>query len=805
MEAIGYIIAAVVAAILLVAMQPRTAKQKRPSLEDFSIPRANQGDPIPWVFGEVTITGSTVTWYGNLLVEPETEDGVVTRRFYMGLHFTPCYGPVDALKNIYAGERDVWEGEVTESGTISISQGSLFGGKRLQGGIVGDVDVMMGESTQTANAYLSAVQGTPQPAYRGLLSLVANQIYISANVTQIEPWAFRLRRIVSDWYGGECWYEATAIVGAGGAAETDALVYAPFTDYVYDPYYPLPNSTDTKITHIYGLYDFDTFLGSAGSYTNIASVTATAVYNYGYALRCRRSQSDYAGMLADGTGLTLTHSDQGSDDLTLPGDFSGMFFPDKIGKIEVRFACNTYITTTPHPDLVPCVLSCGFDYNIGPTDSDYYYMWAWAFFLQDEKLLDAPEAQWNGVSYDANTSDYAYVIFSWIDSSYVKYTVNLGKVLKTADVRARIEMVATETPGVSTMNAYLNGVLAATSTMSTAMNVYTGTEGNSNDGPHIRAGQFLGHGLGESKWDGWIDYVTVWPGWVDTTGYMNPAHIIYQALTDPRGMGEPTSRIDDDSFRAAADTFYNEGMGLCLQWLRQEKIEEFVQHICDHAACVLRANPRTGKWNLKPIRADYEAGDLTVYDEDDIVAVESWERVGYGELVGEVTITYRDVETNKDAAVTLQNLAVIQAQSGIVTESLSLPGIPTQSLASRVCMRELKARSVPLARVKFKAKRTAWELLPGDVFKLSWDKLGLSEVIMRVVAVDTGTLTDHTVTVEATEDVYGMPSSTYAATQASGWTDPVAVETGDVDQSVVRAWEDATQRRTEENQVRMTE
>ena len=44
---------------------------------------------------------------------------------------------------------------------------------------------------------------------------------------------------------------------------------------------------------------------------------------------------------------------------------------------------------------------------------------------------------------------------------------------------------------------------------------------------------------------------------------MNPAHIIYDVLTNTRyGLGFITQRIDDAAFRAAADTFHAEGFGM---------------------------------------------------------------------------------------------------------------------------------------------------------------------------------------------------------------------------------------------------
>src|SRR5690606_34573013 len=48
---------------------------------------------------------------------------------------------------------------------------------------------------------------------------------------------------------------------------------------------------------------------------------------------------------------------------------------------------------------------------------------------------------------------------------------------------------------------------------------------------------------------------------------MNPAHMLYQSITDPMLGAEPVANINDASFRAAADQLYAEGLGLCAQWM----------------------------------------------------------------------------------------------------------------------------------------------------------------------------------------------------------------------------------------------
>lgn len=254
---------------------------------------------------------------------------------------------------------------------------------------------------------------------------------------------------------------------------------------------------------------------------------------------------------------------------------------------------------------------------------------------------------------------------------------------------------------------------------------------------------------------------------------MNPAHIVYECITNGDwGMGYGISLIDDASFRAAADTFYAEGFGLCLQWTRQTTIEAFIQHVMDHAGAILTQDRVTGLFQLIPLRSDYTVSSLQAFDESNVIAVESYERPALPDAVNEVTVKYSDLATGADASITVQNLANITSQGGVVSEGRPYPGLPTGALATRVALRDLRAKSTPLAKVRFKANRTASNLLPGKVIKLSWSKLGIDSLVLRVLKVNAGTVVDGAVTVEAAEDVFGLPASSYATQPPTGWTDP---------------------------------
>ena len=57
------------------ALAPKPPKPKPAALEDFDIPVAEQGRPVPVVFGTMLITGPNVLWYGDLRTTPIKSKG----------------------------------------------------------------------------------------------------------------------------------------------------------------------------------------------------------------------------------------------------------------------------------------------------------------------------------------------------------------------------------------------------------------------------------------------------------------------------------------------------------------------------------------------------------------------------------------------------------------------------------------------------------------------------------------------------------------------------------------------------------
>lgn len=255
----------------------------------------------------------------------------------------------------------------------------------------------------------------------------------------------------------------------------------------------------------------------------------------------------------------------------------------------------------------------------------------------------------------------------------------------------------------------------------------------------------------------------------------NPAHIIYECLTNPSwGMGYPSSLIDNSSFQTAADAFYNEGLGLCIMWSQQDSLDNFIQLVLDHAGAVLSQDSGGGFFKLKALRGDYTPSALDLFDDNNgkVVSLERIERTTYTENVNEIAIQYIDATTGRSSSIYVQNLSNIQAQGSVVSQTRQYPGIPNANLAARIGMRDLKATTSGLARITFVANRSAYHLVPGDVIRFAWQPAGIASMSLRITRIDYGPLTSGLIRIEALEDVFGLPSAVYADPPPIAWTPP---------------------------------
>ncbi|MEM9043523.1 MAG: phage tail protein [Pseudomonadota bacterium] len=582
-------------------------------------------------------------------------------RHFAGAHMVLCHGPCDALYSIHVDDREAWCG-VSTGGRIDIDKPDLFGGPEREGGIIGGLDVLMGDSSQGVNDYLQSLQSVAIPASRKVMSVALRAIEHGLN-PYLRPWRFRVQRIETKSDGSTQWYPAKVWIVKGTVVDLDQ------TDVS-----EIGGPDSSNYPHTSNAVPFSTWVGR----------DEPAMLVDLFSLPGISSQADIDNMLAEGTFDATYRFDGYSNFEAIVGGGPallqitqdiGVFRDDGSGA----------------PDLVnPIYVRTVTGIATGDVDSTIRYSGS-------EGTLPGPGdgLRWIGVrcfDFPANQN----VGFAPITSTTVQ------------------------------------GVPRQTLTIEFAGVTYTATD-------HCQL--------------------------PDTLPDMNAAHIIRECLTDHEwGLAQPENEIDDISFVAAADLFNAEGMGLSIKWEDDGPIEDFITLVGEHADAKIFPDRRTGKWKIKPIRADYDPDAIPHLTDADVIRWDKVERRDPAEGMNSVTVRFYDRRRASEAARSLQDISLVTEVGRVrAAEPFVYMGFSNEEIAARVCLRELNAATAPVATATITCTRAkADQLNPGDAFKLTSARPGLDfdGEIMRVDRIDDE---GEFLKIEIVSDVFDLTDDTLIA------------------------------------------
>jgi hypothetical protein len=140
--------------------------------------------------------------------------------YYFGIHMGFGRGPIDELVEIKVGDKSAWTGSITSNTRFKIDNLNLFGGEKGEGGIVGTVDMYMGDRDQIIGGGLPGMMsrmGVPMPQFRGVATMFYTGKVCAMNPYP-KPWKMRVRRALKGWQGGVAWYPSKAVIPLAGGA-----------------------------------------------------------------------------------------------------------------------------------------------------------------------------------------------------------------------------------------------------------------------------------------------------------------------------------------------------------------------------------------------------------------------------------------------------------------------------------------------------------------------------------------------------------------------------------------------------------
>lgn len=253
---------------------------------------------------------------------------------------------------------------------------------------------------------------------------------------------------------------------------------------------------------------------------------------------------------------------------------------------------------------------------------------------------------------------------------------------------------------------------------------------------------------------------------------MNPIHIVRELLQDPYfgDIGVSDADIDDASFEAAADTLYNERLGMSLVWSEAQKTEDLIAEVMRHIDGNLVVDRVTGKYKIKLLRADYVVGDLLTIDYTNARAVKNAKRKTVAELTNAVTVTYKRAPYGDKGSVTLHDSGLQDEQGGVVPATLNYSGFTDAYAANVVALRNLKLLSSSLLVCDIEdVSREAEGLDCGDAFILNFPIDKIYNVVMRVTDINFGDGRRAAIKITAMQDVYSAPGLAVVNTAPIGF------------------------------------
>ena len=245
---------------------------------------------------------------------------------------------------------------------------------------------------------------------------------------------------------------------------------------------------------------------------------------------------------------------------------------------------------------------------------------------------------------------------------------------------------------------------------------------------------------------------------------MNPAHIIRECLTNSIwGLGYQDADIDDAAFMLAADTLYDEKMGMSLLWDGQKTMQDFIQDVLRHIDAQLYIDRISGQFVLYLIRDDYSVSDLLVLDQSNTMDITRPQRPALGELTNSVTVVFWDQTTGEDGSTVVQDHALARQQGAVVPTKRQYPGFTNISIANLVALRDLAALSTPILTCTIIANREASALHIGEPFVLNRPDVGINNLIMRCQEIYFGNGKTNAVKIVAAQDVFAFPEAAAGA------------------------------------------
>lgn len=664
----------------------------------------------------------------------KSKSQIVGYKYSLYAHFIFGAGVADFVSKIWFRDSDTiaWQGKQDVNGIIAINKPDLFGGQSSQGGVVGNIAFMNGAVGQAANTYQVGFRGALTPAYRGVMGIIWQDLNIGMN-PYLPTWGVEWSRI----------HKRMSLDGITDRVQWyDAKSAIPFDDV-----------------------------------QTIADLITTDSWNYKWFSALNTSE-EYKATAIDLTGWTTNQA-----------------------KASVPFVSNT--ANFPISDGAGNKTVMWYRWNFTPNSAKDINLSLSTLFQMDLWL--------NGNKLDALASGSKSFLIP--KSKLIVGANNVLAIRVGGGVAGVPEHFLYKNPGTGGDQSWTDANTAAQHYVNywnagrapgdtNAITSYTlnPTVIDATYGiprvPSIHVSYFSGntatvpfdnqHHMYVAATISEPNTITI-DADISSLFDMNPVHIIREAYTELWGRGFSEDLFPDAVWQAAADTVYSEGLGMTAMYDGSQSIDGFISEICRHIAAEVYKDRRDGKFKIKLIRNDYNIATIPSFNESNIIDMSKDDTPVFGKLTTKVVVNYTDTSNAfVEASITVSDIALQQQQGKEITANLDYKGFTSGQIAGRKAQQMLNTLSKPLQKRSFIVRMSAGkDLNKGDVFKFSWARENIVDMVMRITDMNFGNGISNRIKIDAVQDEFAMPTTSFIAPPTSDWTPPFSEPTALNDRLIV--------------------
>ncbi len=235
-------------------------------------------------------------------------------------------------------------------------------------------------------------------------------------------------------------------------------------------------------------------------------------------------------------------------------------------------------------------------------------------------------------------------------------------------------------------------------------------------------------------------------------GDCNPVAIITEWLTNRSfGLGWSEARLDTTALLAVAGQLATEGIGLSPFITKQTSARQLITQMCEYFDGYAQMTPE-GKFKLGLIRPAADVNALPLIDENVLCEEPELNPESWRGIKTKTWIKFTDRNrAYKENALPYRDPGAATITSENSPQTIERPWVTGPALAQKIVAAEGRAAALPATSGELKVRKSV-TLHPGDLFRLSYAHLGISNMVMRVTSRSPGRPGSRTINLQVALD-----------------------------------------------------